>query len=65
MAWTILLLANRVAPGPLDPATAFFSLCLSLVFTAGLAWFADRHAHERARRRRAELAAAVPVGGVH
>jgi hypothetical protein len=61
----VLALTNRTLDGPLDPSIAAFSFVTSLLLTAGLGWWASRLARDRERRRREELAQAMPVGGVH
>lgn len=65
MEWTLLALAARGDPGPLDPATALFSFVSALVLSAGVGWWAQRLARARALRQLAELAEATPVGGMH
>ena len=66
MGWMVFALASRgLVTAPPDPATALFSLAISLAFTAGLGWFASRVTRERIRRQLAELAEATPVDGVH
>jgi hypothetical protein len=61
----VLALTSRTLEGPLDPFVAAVSFVTSLLFTAALGWWASRLARDRERRRRDELAQAMPVGGVH
>jgi hypothetical protein len=61
----LLALADRMAPGPLDPSVSLASLVVSLALTGVVAWWAEHVARERVRRRIAALAEAVPAAGVH
>jgi hypothetical protein len=65
MEWTLLALAARGVPGPLDPATALFSFVSALALSAAVGWWAQRLARARALRQLSELAEIAPVGGVH
>lgn len=65
MQWTLVALAARGVPGPLDPVTALFSFVSALALSAAVGWWAERLTRARARCRLAELAEAAPVGGVH
>lgn len=58
-------LTSRTLDGPLAPSVAAFSFVTSIVFTAGLGWWANRLARDRQRRRLDDLAAATPVAGIH
>jgi hypothetical protein len=61
----LVALADRMAPGPLDPSVSLVSLVASLALTAVVAWWAEHVARERVRRRIAALVDAVPLAGVH
>jgi hypothetical protein len=61
----LVALADRMAPGPLDPSVSLVSLVASLILTAVVAWWADHVTRERVRHRIAALAEAVPAAGVH
>jgi hypothetical protein len=52
-------------PGPIDPDVALVSFIASVALTALVAWWAEHLTRDRTRRRTAELAESVPVGGVH
>jgi hypothetical protein len=61
----LLALADRIVPGPIDPDVALVSFIASVALTALVAWWAEHLTRDRTRRRTAELAESVPVGGVH
>jgi hypothetical protein len=65
MEWLVLALTSRTVDGPLDPAIALVSFATSVVFAAGLGWWANRLARDRERRRLDELAVATPAAGIH